>query len=74
MSRSIKCLLALILALGLTQAVQARLTQDPSVVVYYSFDAFGDIVFDQSMVGKQGFDISDSCTFRDKDDGIFRVR
>jgi hypothetical protein len=54
MCRRIVCLLALVLVLSLDGLVQARLTKDPSIVLYYSFDAFSDLVIDQSPNGRDG--------------------
>ncbi len=51
--------LALVLVLSLAGHVRARLTKDPSIVLYYSFDAFSDIVVDQSSNGHDGLVVGD---------------
>jgi hypothetical protein len=52
-------LLALVLVLSLAGHVRARLTKDPSIVLYYSFDAFTDVVVDQSSNGHDGLVVGD---------------
>ncbi len=54
MSKKLTCLISLILILTLTTNVFADLISDPSIVVYYSFDEVGDIIFDQSGNGHDG--------------------
>jgi len=59
MSKKTAYLLALVLVLSPAVQVQARLTKDPSIVLYYSFDAFTDIVVDQSPNGHDGLIVGD---------------
>jgi len=59
MRRRIVCLFALVLVLSLAGDTWARLTKDPSIVLYYSFDAFTDVVGDQSGNGHDGLIVGD---------------
>jgi hypothetical protein len=59
MCRERVSLIALVLVLSLAGDVRARLIQDPSIVLYYSFDAISDIIADQSVNGHDGVIVGD---------------
>ena len=54
MSKKLICLISFIFVLSLANSAFADLMNDPALVIYYSFDAFGNIVPDQSRKGHDG--------------------
>jgi hypothetical protein len=66
MCRTVVCLIGLAVVLGLSGGASAGITNDPDLVIHYTFDDFSTVVPDQSGKGHDGTVQVDVTPFVDK--------